>query len=1814
MLNILTYLIYLTHLYTPQDQTISHLNLLLPLSKSQKITHTLSAYNGCYKWLSSNPKILSITPLKTSPSGCTSEITVKVETKENYENIIWISAEDLTTNEILNCEARVAPLSKLDIVTKQKNILVGDFETLELIGYDSEGNGFTSLEGLVFNWKIEQSERLAEFLSFRESLVKTSEKRQVIEDTGERSDMVILRGVDTGAVRVVVNFDEQGYRNVFGKDDLFIIEHFVVFPENTVFLIAGDKVRYSLFKIKKNFKKMELLEIRLPSDKYKWELSNDNVGVFRNSFLEVGSYAGSSYLTVYDVFNKNNKITNKVVVTEPRSLNLFINLYDDEIKKFLEGKKKNYFGRNLLDHTQFSNNWNLILGEEYIIKGVLFDEEGNEITIQKFLITFKLDSYFRILKKENNYIIVKAIILNEKEKIEAEFKTHAPKNIYKNIFKQYSILSKLKIIKPKKNKILLPYNPSKNFSKQQIFKLKTLGGSKKIKYISKNEKIATINPSGIITAKNIGKTQIECIDIKNKKNKDFIEIEIAEIKNIDFLEKKKEGKLFKENNLFIRAFDSKGRFFSNCTSLDYDLKKEGLGDFEIERDFEKVGDSVDLFFKGYGFEFREFDGREDFDKNDYLDYVENDFILEEDLEIMMKKFRTFGICSFVKVFLKESGVFNLEVQFADKLPKFSEFTIVEEYKVEFPEKYDENVFGKEVMLLPGTSVSFKLKGGPQGWNNNHLVDHRIYQNEKSKKYFQAQIIEKNNNIYVEIKCDGNKNYEKLQKGEIEIISSNKKVQDLISPVSIIAKINIICGNPSEVQIISKDDLKSKGFKSLKTKKPNFSFRNNRDHNILIWAYAKNGNPFWNITSLNSEITLQNEKIGSIQNPSKNEYKLNLNNNSGNSNLNLKIKGYKNSNFDFEDLKDSIQISSFDVLALEPKFNVLYLHPENSIVLNIINGSGNFEISSDKDYLAKIDYFSDKREIVVRPLSEGKVRVQVDDRNLSSSDAHAEIVIVKIDKILLSFKEDMVLLGESAEGDIQIFSGDEEIPKDQMKFINLEVFSSNQNVHIDLKKNKVILKPTEIGTYIISINSKIDKFTSNLVELNVFGNINVFPKNIYLTKGCKTTFKILGGPSSTLRQKNNYEIIIKDIAQYPNIKKIDENIYSYEAEKNYEGYLTIQLYSKTSKKPISQTKLFIQIKKITNFQIIVTNELWKGATTRIYTIPQIGQNPLTPSLCALKYSLTNTSPQTLKTNPTPPNPQTQKTLSTWAFTIKGLSPGRAILEISLTTKTEKKKSKFEINVINRTPMQGSVLGENCDCCGGSIVIPPSSFLALEIDNFFSFTEFAVRKVDGVVVLRDGGLESGEKLGVDVVVVRKNGALESVRSVLVGRPGFLVVRDSGKLGFVDVFSSFSLRVLFLDKFGRVFSNARNDFDVQFVVSNPEVVSLFFDRNSNDLVVNTKAKGTSVIHVQSMKYPHLFDVFVIRVGPMIKPEGNLNIHVGSTIKFEALREMDHSWQTTDLNVLDIDKNGLATGVNVGSAQIQFLDSILPSSKITISEITDLRGYHTNPEKLTNIKNKNQHLFLFEPYFKDKKLNFTTHSFINHNLNIICEIDNDDFLTKPYLLENNLLGCHIKFKEIPKRINKNILLTIKVKSQKNKNFHFQKSLNIQINQKIFQKGEKVTQIYLNKSKTEKTIKINSLSELEIQTSPKLTEFITSEFDAKKLLTKIKIKIPESENEMIKEKIILICKSTGEKKIIGFTYEPDSSFLSWFNFSNFSLFDFIAIFICFVISFFVFKELMSRKKGEEKGEYYQNRDVSASRFSRDRSFNRSYRDRTGGY
>jgi len=77
-------------------------------------------------------------------------------TRSPSQNIIWITARDKITGEILKCETKISLVNNLEIDTELPEVVdVGSIRVLRAIGKDFLNNSISSLEGLRFEWTIE---------------------------------------------------------------------------------------------------------------------------------------------------------------------------------------------------------------------------------------------------------------------------------------------------------------------------------------------------------------------------------------------------------------------------------------------------------------------------------------------------------------------------------------------------------------------------------------------------------------------------------------------------------------------------------------------------------------------------------------------------------------------------------------------------------------------------------------------------------------------------------------------------------------------------------------------------------------------------------------------------------------------------------------------------------------------------------------------------------------------------------------------------------------------------------------------------------------------------------------------------------------------------------------------------------------------------------------------------------------------------------------------------------------------------------------------------------------------------------------------------------------------------------------------------------------------------------------------------------------------------------------------------------------------------------------------------------------------------
>jgi len=80
-----------------------------------------------------------------------------------------ITAYDKNSYETLRSEAKIARVHSLALEVRYKQITVDTKYKLKLVGYDDQGNRFSTLDGFQFDWKIERGSEIVHIVQAKDT-------------------------------------------------------------------------------------------------------------------------------------------------------------------------------------------------------------------------------------------------------------------------------------------------------------------------------------------------------------------------------------------------------------------------------------------------------------------------------------------------------------------------------------------------------------------------------------------------------------------------------------------------------------------------------------------------------------------------------------------------------------------------------------------------------------------------------------------------------------------------------------------------------------------------------------------------------------------------------------------------------------------------------------------------------------------------------------------------------------------------------------------------------------------------------------------------------------------------------------------------------------------------------------------------------------------------------------------------------------------------------------------------------------------------------------------------------------------------------------------------------------------------------------------------------------------------------------------------------------------------------------------------------------------------------------------------------------
>jgi len=259
------------------------------------------------------------------------------------------------------------------------------------------------------------------------------------------------------------------------------------------------------------------------------------------------------------------------------------------------GEKVSSFAAQL-KVSKWAQSWIMVEGKTYLVKAELFDKDANSILLTNNLeFASHFDKKYLQLLESNSIrseYIVKVVTHQHSEPlpahktvISASLSQIKTKQLKKYVVdsnkikdeKEITITSPVKIVHPTPS-VLLPYLKSKGGKFiPEMWHMKALGGSGSYNWKTSDPSVAKTGEMAVVRSAGVGITTLRVSDVNNEFNYATIEVEVAPVHHLSWLEHRLEVQAQTQTGVLSAiAVDSRGRKFTNCTAipLRYELKGE----------------------------------------------------------------------------------------------------------------------------------------------------------------------------------------------------------------------------------------------------------------------------------------------------------------------------------------------------------------------------------------------------------------------------------------------------------------------------------------------------------------------------------------------------------------------------------------------------------------------------------------------------------------------------------------------------------------------------------------------------------------------------------------------------------------------------------------------------------------------------------------------------------------------------------------------------------------------------------------------------------------------------------------------------------------------------------------------------------------------------------------------------------------------------------------------------------------------------------------------------------------------------------------
>ncbi|XP_040395136.1 nuclear pore membrane glycoprotein 210-like isoform X5 [Cygnus olor] len=268
---------------------------LLPFSRELRVPFVLEAEGGCYSWYSTHNDIVTVESIYENGTICSQKALLSARSSQATKLSSVVIAEERVTGHLLRCDVIVDVINSIEIISRTREIYVED-SPLELAvrALDVEGNTFSSLSGMTFEWSIAKDDDIESLeLSNKVSILKYSEADYSppdyiveMEKAEKQGDRILVSGIKTGAAVIKVRMQESTYKKVAAASiRLLVLENILLIPSHDVYLLVGAYIKYQVAKLVRG----KMTDLEFPLEHYDLELCDQVIGPGGSDLLPVAS-------------------------------------------------------------------------------------------------------------------------------------------------------------------------------------------------------------------------------------------------------------------------------------------------------------------------------------------------------------------------------------------------------------------------------------------------------------------------------------------------------------------------------------------------------------------------------------------------------------------------------------------------------------------------------------------------------------------------------------------------------------------------------------------------------------------------------------------------------------------------------------------------------------------------------------------------------------------------------------------------------------------------------------------------------------------------------------------------------------------------------------------------------------------------------------------------------------------------------------------------------------------------------------------------------------------------------------------------------------------------------------------------------------------------------------------------------------------------------------------------------------------------------------------------------------------------------------